>query len=389
MFSAQSVKGEIYRFRSLDALMGDFKELERQTIYLASPDQMNDLAEDVVNAEWHGNKRIWENFITFYWKALIASSVTGVSYIPGSNRVLEEDFYVERIITNEMPKLQTELSNQRQRLLTQLVGGKRVSYYELPNLLREVTPQRVRMSILGRADLASSVPSFDGFANLFVRYMAKSLLAEWRVACFTEEFTNPYLWATYADNNTGACLVFDEKRLRSITVPNTVGQLEIERVAYMKEKPKIDFFANLPRLTVAEYKRLFDGVAEKPDIEAAKNERIALTRENLLTKHIQWAGEKEVRMFSLSPFVQDPASLPSEFTVQYPITALKGVIFGARTSQDDRRAMLDVILSKHFATPFPHEFKFAEAVMQSDGSLRRSIYRPFIGWQTDFAYPHR
>ncbi len=389
MFSAQSVKGEIYRFRSIDKLMGDFKELERQTIYLANPDQMNDLAEDVVNAEWHGEQRIWENFITFYWKALIASSVTGVFYIPGSNRVLEEDFYVESVITNEIPKLQTELSHQRQRLVTKLVDGKRVSYYELPSLLREVTPHRVGVSILGRANLARSVPTFDGFADCFVRYMAKSLLAEWRVTCFTEDFTNPYLWATYADNNTGACLVFDEEQLRSITVPNTVGQLEMERVSYMKEKPKIDFFANLPRLTVAEHNRLFDGVADKPDIEAAKNERIALTRENLLTKHIQWAGEKEVRMFSLSPFVQDLASLPSQFTVQYPITALKGVIFGARTRQDDRRAVLDVILSKHFASPFSHEFNFAEAVMQNDGSLTRSIYMPFIGWQTDFAYPHR
>ena len=36
---------EFYRFRSIDALLGQFQGLEAQTIYFASPEELNDLME--------------------------------------------------------------------------------------------------------------------------------------------------------------------------------------------------------------------------------------------------------------------------------------------------------------------------------------------------------
>ena len=40
-FSSIPQPDEVYRFRSVDALIGSHKELYRQTIYLAKPGQLN------------------------------------------------------------------------------------------------------------------------------------------------------------------------------------------------------------------------------------------------------------------------------------------------------------------------------------------------------------
>ena len=66
MFSSIPQPDEVYRFRSIDALIGSRKELYRQTIYLAKPDQLNDPAEDTVNVVWHGDEILWPNLIAYY-----------------------------------------------------------------------------------------------------------------------------------------------------------------------------------------------------------------------------------------------------------------------------------------------------------------------------------
>ena len=57
-----------YRFRSMEYLLGDkYQELERKTIYFASPDQLNDPMEGFRDIMWSGDKIVWTNFssITF------------------------------------------------------------------------------------------------------------------------------------------------------------------------------------------------------------------------------------------------------------------------------------------------------------------------------------
>ena len=55
VFGREPQPDELYRFRSIDALIGSRKELSRQTIHLARPDELNALAEDTVNVVWRGD----------------------------------------------------------------------------------------------------------------------------------------------------------------------------------------------------------------------------------------------------------------------------------------------------------------------------------------------
>ena len=57
---------EFYRFRSTDALLGKFQELEKQTIYFASPEELNDPMEGLRDIVWDGDKIVWTNFFKHY-----------------------------------------------------------------------------------------------------------------------------------------------------------------------------------------------------------------------------------------------------------------------------------------------------------------------------------
>lgn len=89
-FSAIPKEDEIYRFRTVDALIGTRKELYRQTCYLARPDELNDVAEDTVNVVWQGDAIVWPNLINYYWRSLAASQYTGYVFLPGYHGLVRE-----------------------------------------------------------------------------------------------------------------------------------------------------------------------------------------------------------------------------------------------------------------------------------------------------------
>lgn len=67
----------IFRFRSVKALLDDdiknggFQELEKQTIYFATPEELNDPMEGLNDAFWDGDSVLWENLFRHYALSLI------------------------------------------------------------------------------------------------------------------------------------------------------------------------------------------------------------------------------------------------------------------------------------------------------------------------------
>lgn len=52
----------MYRFRSVESLIGKYQELEKQQIYFASVDELNDPLEGTRQYFWKGDRIIWMNF---------------------------------------------------------------------------------------------------------------------------------------------------------------------------------------------------------------------------------------------------------------------------------------------------------------------------------------
>ena len=396
-FSSMPEPGEIYRFRSVDSLIGTHKELYRQTIYLARPDELNDVAEDTVNVVWQGDSVLWGNIITYYWRALVISTLTGQGCLPGYNYVMRESAIDTLWIESEANRLEEIYKDAKNQVVKGLVQEEQpVSNYVLQSNLRKVTPNRIQTLF------DPLTPPYNDFPSKFVQMMGKILLSEWGVACFTKDFSNPFMWTTYADNNAGVCLVFDKEALARIQAPEHTLGMELEEVEYKLRKPDIEFFSNLPTLSTAEYTKLFTDEngdisplcpflpEDKIDRNATFEKRRQISRENLLTKQKYWEIEQEVRMYSMTGILSGMfEGGVSTHTIQYPIAALKGIIFGSRTSDEDKQAILEVILAKHYASPMREDFWFTLAEHQPDGSIRKKPYDPYVSWQHEFTYPRR
>jgi hypothetical protein len=60
----------LYRIRPADALLDKYQELEKQQIYFASPDELNDPVEDYKDFFWSGDEIVWRNFLKHYLLSL-------------------------------------------------------------------------------------------------------------------------------------------------------------------------------------------------------------------------------------------------------------------------------------------------------------------------------
>jgi hypothetical protein len=64
----------LYRFRSIDALIGKHAELQNQEIYFASTEQLNDPMEGFKDIFWKGDKIVWKNLFKHYILCLIQTT---------------------------------------------------------------------------------------------------------------------------------------------------------------------------------------------------------------------------------------------------------------------------------------------------------------------------
>lgn len=55
----------MYRFRKIESLL-EYKELEEQEIYFASPDKLNDPMEGFNDMFWSGDEVVWKNLLKHY-----------------------------------------------------------------------------------------------------------------------------------------------------------------------------------------------------------------------------------------------------------------------------------------------------------------------------------
>ena len=66
---------ELYRFRSIKYLFGEYNELENQSIYFANPEELNDPLEGFRNICWQGDQIVWRNFFKQYIYCLLRSTI--------------------------------------------------------------------------------------------------------------------------------------------------------------------------------------------------------------------------------------------------------------------------------------------------------------------------
>jgi hypothetical protein len=82
----------MYRFRSIENLLGKYLELENQEIYFASPEELNDPMEGYKDIFWKGDEIVWKNLFINYIHCL--------EHIFNLTILLNEN---EKITNNDIP----------------------------------------------------------------------------------------------------------------------------------------------------------------------------------------------------------------------------------------------------------------------------------------------
>lgn len=91
----------LYRFRSVEKLLGEKSELERQEIYFAKPEDLNDPVEGFKDMFWFGDKIVWGNFLRHY---LLCLDYTFAIFNIGGEEYKLDNFNIPVwMITNDLP----------------------------------------------------------------------------------------------------------------------------------------------------------------------------------------------------------------------------------------------------------------------------------------------
>lgn len=124
-----------FRYRSIDRLFGDSDELEKQQIYFAKPDELNDPMEGFKDVFWKGDTTLWKNLIRHY--LLCLSMVMDAKFIMGNEFNPDGISSMLRWTTSHLP---TPILKERQERICSLFLSEN-SVAECIELLSENEPK--------------------------------------------------------------------------------------------------------------------------------------------------------------------------------------------------------------------------------------------------------
>lgn len=226
---------------------------------------------------------------------------------------------------------------------------------------------------------------FLEFPEKYLQQLEKIVHQDWYTACFLEEYHNPAMWGHYGSNHTGICLKFrttetaHQPFLKLYGINGWGGSREksgptygdvihyFHKVEYTKTYPEIDFFRSLGRLPIPTLHVGWYMDAEGNKSSCAddifKSEETWREKywsgfyKGITTKLEDWAYEKEYRLIlSSASDYTDPTNRKLKFKLQ----DLEGIIFGIKTSEQDKKAIMKLIGQKCRAEG-RIEFKFYQA----------------------------
>ena len=179
----------LYRFRSMDALLDKYHELENQTIYFASPDQLNDPMEGFRDIVWRGDSIVWENLFKhfvyclhvsyFQFATVHDSEELGIDNIPilgGWDQLptpqaheLFDDIWRKFFNLPNVPEIIEELSNANRDIRYRELGlYLRLIHSVLLDEIEELTIAHGLMPEIPRLHLSRESSTIEEFSKLIL-----------------------------------------------------------------------------------------------------------------------------------------------------------------------------------------------------------------------------
>ena len=389
---------KIYRYRSVESAVTGFAEIAKQEIYLASPSEMNDPNEVRLNVSWSADKIAWDGLLDHFVRSCaITQSSTPVEQIAvggiiipgyhilthqaegygkdirdlpeirGAVRTTAADLYGNRFDINGMARAIAPLNEQIKQAVSRYPfngptiipmveqtderSGRAIPRFQFPP-----TP-----SLLARL---GPNPPHTRLPDLYTARMSELTTRPWYAACFSKTYNQQAMWTHYAQEGRGICLEFETDSLN-------LQQCQLLDVVYADYLPEVELLPYAgARLVESEAMSIYRPLGQKssftPDFDSLEQRSLwhegfdNRTKQTALTKTSGWATEQEVRLLSMHLLDGGPG------VVNYDSSALTGIIFGERTTQEIKDAVRSIMLSKHRHSPLAR-FTLYDAVTQSNG----------------------
>ena len=471
---------DVYRFRSIDKLLCKHQELEKETIYFASPDQLNDPMEGLRDIVWRGDKIVWTNFFRNYVYCLHAINLqltvagqfiqldTGNMPIFGhwdqlptpQAQKLFDCVWHRFLNLPKIPDIIEALANTNRKIRYRELGAYLGTIHSVlldeieelhiaHRLMPESTSPRLPKgmptvekrfeSILTlitaleegydeeRANAAFQVieethdeqrivlqmnnPILTGiwwnnfrlaiydFPMIYLNEIERLLCPNWYTACFMKDYHNSSVWGHYADGHKGVCLIFESKQIGESNgfelyygTGNSVRAIRLSKIRYEAKPAEVDFFRSIGRLTGKDVKEHWytdeegnisecashiprDGDMDSDEMVDWRNRHRNTFYRDITAKTKDWEYEQEYRLIledGLSKFKEG-----ENRALRYDFNSLKGIIFGIKTSDEDKQEIISIIRRKcedHGRTGF----KFFEAYYSPEDDKIHKRERRFL-----------
>ena len=193
------------------------------------------------------------------------------------------------------------------------------------------------------------------FPEIYVEQLKNMIYPEGFFVCFSKHNDNTAMWGNYAENHTGVCFVYetDENNSFRFKYPNDkkIGLVPKE-INYEGKIIERNYFETLGRLTLPQIIRWLTGKGEisncyktiTADMDAwRKNYWEAFEVKNY-QKLKHWSYEEEYRIYISDEF--DDLSDAKSRILEYDPQNVKGVIFGIRTTEYDKKRIFELLMKK-------------------------------------------
>lgn len=441
-----------FRLRSTVSLLGPHKELETQTIYFASPEELNDPMEGFRDLFWQGDEIVWTNlfkhylrcaglaftflilsgdepfgwvdipveepahantpqgdaldeklFAAFFSQPAIKEFIRGLalakhpirrdelsSYLrlihPFAALIIQKIYAEHKLappldapadvwasITDALLNLPLALKETDEA--TELDGNSRDIRATMFSIARNMSRQVDLIQEYNRRespdarDRSNKNFFYFQFPTEYVDQLDRLVYPKWHAACFMSEINNSSLWGSYGAGHTGVALKFKAHPgsrhptigLHGVNGWSREGPIrgiiphEFVPITYGRTLVAIDFFAslgNMPMTKLNKYWYWDAKGARSARADAILADQSAWRKQYwdnyskiTSTKLDDWKHENEHRLIFASSIV-DIAKSKQERALKYNFEDLDGIVFGLKTSGDDKMAIMRIIESK-------------------------------------------
>lgn len=180
------------------------------------------------------------------------------------------------------------------------------------------------------------------FPRMYVDQLKEMMYPNGYVVCFSDTPTNSAMWGNYADNHRGICFVYGTETVDGRELIHFAAKsLEVKPIKYTAQIITRNFFDTLRHL---KFIRADDWLTGKGGVKSCKLEHSDAGNydgdyhEKFYRKLNDWRHEREHRILLSDRFYRYGDKFARK--LRYNPNALTGIIFGLRTTLDDKLKLI-------------------------------------------------